>query len=110
MKSGRAALLILLAIGVLVLGGCAWWFIPEPPAGGSVKVTQGAEGYLVTGAPLDHRQRGIRDIRVPRIILTECSPSPTWTCVPIRVTENPSDDEFWQFEARMGLTESRVIQ
>jgi hypothetical protein len=103
MKSGRAAVLILLALSVLVVGGCILAINPGWLEG-SVKVTPGREGYLITGAPLfgnpDIYTTGF-DIRVPRVIFTGCRPSDTWTCVPIQVTENPSDEEFWQFEARI---------
>lgn len=111
MRSGRTALPILLALGVLALPGCAavlvpaLGFSPNPP-NGSIKVTPGRDGYLITGAPLFVGYRSwwelrVVDIRVPRVIFTGCVPSDTSTCVPIRVTENPSDEEFWQFEARV---------
>jgi len=68
----------------LLLGGC-----------GSVNIRRGDEGYLVTGTAPSGKPY------VPTVMMTGCFPTDTIKCTPIVVTENPSDEEFWQFEARV---------
>lgn len=122
MKLGRAALLISFAIGALVLTGCfpladpGLMFIPHRPVR-SIKVTPGREGYLVTG-PLYYFTESVAglqrpykysDIHTRFIIFTGCFPTDDHSCVLIQVTGNPSDEEFWQFEARVIVRDSYGI-